>query len=329
APAPADAPAAAEGPAPAPQAGEAPAAQAGPGTGETAAPAVPSAGTGAPATGDAPPSAGDAAQSAGDAAGQAADALSGAPQVGDVPLGDAAGAADPSLVLPGGVDISPVAESLDFIIAGGPAMWAIGALSVLTVALILWKLLRFSVSGIWRRRRAEVALALWEQGRDEEAIAHARSGHGILSRFVRGTMERVRSLPDAAAREQTESHAMDLLHEARSGLRALDLIATIAPLLGLLGTVLGMISAFQALQESGARADPSALAGGIWEALLTTAAGMAVAIPATAAGSWFEAILARMGRDMERTATLICTRHRPEPAEDAARAPVQSRLAAE
>jgi biopolymer transport protein ExbB len=61
----------------------------------------------------------------------------------------------------------------------------------------------------------------------------------------------------------------------------LELISTIAPLLGLLGTVLGMIAAFQALQESGSRADPAILAGGIWEALLTTAAGMAVAIPAS------------------------------------------------
>ncbi|QDL91202.1 MotA/TolQ/ExbB proton channel family protein [Paroceanicella profunda] len=270
--------------------------------------------------------AGDAVQAgagqAGDAAQQGLDALAGTPGAGD-----AVASADPSLVLPGGIDISPVADSLDFIIAGGPAMWAIGALSVLTFALILWKLLRFSVSGIWRRRRAETALALWQDGRDAEALTVARGGHGILTRFVRGTMDRASALPDAAAREQTESHAMDLLHEARSGLRALDLIATIAPLLGLLGTVLGMISAFQALQESGARADPSALAGGIWEALLTTAAGMAVAIPATAAGSWFEAILARTGRDMERTATLVFTRRPPPPR--AAHSPVQSRLAAE
>jgi biopolymer transport protein ExbB len=76
-------------------------------------------------------------------------------------------------------------------------------------------------------------------------------------------------------------------------------ISTIAPLLGLLGTVLGMIAAFQALQTSGAQADASVLAGGIWEALLTTAAGMAVAIPAALALAWFEAVIDRVASDLE------------------------------
>ena len=65
--------------------------------------------------------------------------------------------------------------------------------------------------------------------------------------------------------------------------RTLELIGLIAPLLGLLGTILGMITAFKALQSSGAQADPAVLAGGIWEALLTTAFGLAVAIPAIVA----------------------------------------------
>jgi biopolymer transport protein ExbB len=85
----------------------------------------------------------------------------------------------------------------------------------------------------------------------------------------------------------------------------LELTATVAPLLGLLGTVLGMIAAFQTLQEAGARADPTALAGGIWEALLTTAAGMAVAIPAAIALSWFEGVIDRLRIDLEGVATRI------------------------
>ena len=78
-----------------------------------------------------------------------------------------------------------------------------------------------------------------------------------------------------------------------------------APLLGLLGTVLGMIAAFQALQEAGNRADPAMLAGGIWEALLTTAAGMAVAIPASAALTWCEAVIDSIRTDMEDLAARI------------------------
>ena len=116
------------------------------------------------------------------------------------------------------------------------------------------------------------------------------------------------ALDDAAAREETARAARADLAEARRGLRALELISTIAPLLGLLGTVLGMIEAFQTLQEAGARADPSALAGGIWEALLTTAAGMAVAIPAGVALSWFESVTDALQADMEDAATRIFIR---------------------
>ena len=69
------------------------------------------------------------------------------------------------------------------------------------------------------------------------------------------------------------------------GFRLLDTVAQLAPLLGLFGTVLGMIEAFQALQDAGSSVDPSLLAGGIWVALLTTAA---VAMPTSIVLSWFE-----------------------------------------
>ena len=99
--------------------------------------------------------------------------------------------------------------------------------------------------------------------------------------------------------------ATDCVAQVRHGLRALEVIAAIAPLLGLLGTVLGMIAAFQALQTSGNQADPGVLAGGIWEALLTTAAGMAVAIPASLALAGFDSTAERMTRDIEARATRI------------------------
>ncbi|MBL3554661.1 MotA/TolQ/ExbB proton channel family protein, partial [Rhodovulum sulfidophilum] len=118
-------------------------------------------------------------------------------------------------------------------------------------------------------------------------------------------------LDATTAREEVARVATRELTRARSGLRALDLIATIAPLIGLLGTVLGMIAAFKTLQETGARADPSALAGGIWEALLTTAAGMAVAIPASVALSWFESVTEAARVDIEDAATRVLTRGGP------------------
>ncbi|HAK63791.1 MAG TPA: flagellar motor protein MotA, partial [Alphaproteobacteria bacterium] len=65
----------------------------------------------------------------------------------------------------------------------------------------------------------------------------------------------------------------------QSYFRWLEVIGNIAPLLGLLGTVMGMITAFQQLELAGSKVNPSILAGGIWEALLTTQVGLMVAIP--------------------------------------------------
>ena len=93
---------------------------------------------------------------------------------------------------------------------------------------------------------------------------------------------------------QTDAPRLEAEAEARfarleRGFRLLDSVAQLAPLLGLFGTVLGMISAFQALQAAGSQVDPSILAGGIWVALLTTAVGLAVAMPTALVLSWFEA----------------------------------------
>lgn len=192
-----------------------------------------------------------------------------------------------------------------FLQDGGPSIWAIAALSVITVALILWKIWRLALIGAWARGKAQKAVKLYEDGNTEAAQALVSRRRGLRSRVVGAAITARETLTEDAAREETSRVAKRELGEAAVGLRALELIATIAPLLGLLGTVLGMIAAFQALQESGSRADPSLLAGGIWEALLTTAAGMAVAIPASAALTWFEAVIDRMRRDVEDAAMRI------------------------
>ena len=193
---------------------------------------------------------------------------------------------------------------------GGVVMWIIAGLSVLTLALILWKLWRLSLSGLWRRIQAERAVALWVAGQAGDAQAMLVAPRGIRSRVVAQAMAALRdpSLTRDAARDEVLRVARRELNAARSGLRALELISTIAPLLGLLGTVLGMITAFQALQSTGAQADPTILAGGIWEALLTTAAGMAVAIPAGVALVWIESLTDGVQADLEDAVTQIFTR---------------------
>ncbi|MGC8201929.1 MotA/TolQ/ExbB proton channel family protein [Aliiroseovarius sp. PTFE2010] len=166
------------------------------------------------------------------------------------------------------------------------------------MAVILWKLWRLAVDGAWSSRKAR---RIVQTGTAETSVQR-----NVRARFVSAALK-ARELPDTLAREEVARLAAHELAALRGGLRPLELIVTIAPLIGLLGTVLGMIDAFQALETSGGQADPSVLAGGIWEALLTTAAGMAVAIPAAVALSWFEGIVERVQLDMEDLATRLFT----------------------
>jgi biopolymer transport protein ExbB len=203
---------------------------------------------------------------------------------------------------------------IEFILMGGPAMMAIAALSVLTVALILWRIWVLARFGAWTGgQRTEAALTLWAGGSQTEAIAQLTGRRSLRAQLVSAAMTAARNpaFDREAAEAETGRVARDLLRQARTGLRPLELASTIGPLLGLLGTVTGMIAAFQALQEAGSRADPAALAGGIWEALLTTAAGMAVAIPAQIALTWFESICDRQRHDMEDAATRVFQVKRP------------------
>lgn len=198
-----------------------------------------------------------------------------------------------------------------FLEKGGPAIWAIALLSVVTVALILWKAWRLTLSGAFSGgRRTAQAAQLWHRGDSDAALAMVAGRRSARARVAAAAMYALRDpgLSVVAAEAETGRIAGRLLSEARSGLRSLELISTVAPLLGLLGTVMGMIAAFQALQEAGSRADPALLAGGIWEALLTTAAGMAVAILASVALVWFESIVERLRHDMEDAATVIFLR---------------------
>jgi biopolymer transport protein ExbB len=202
-----------------------------------------------------------------------------------------------------------MAELQDFMQTGGPALWAIAALSVLTLAVILWKAWDMARLGAWSRGPSETAMTAWQGGAGQGALAPLTGRTGLRARVLRRAIEARLdpAMPDTAAREETTRVAKGALMQARRGLRVLELIATIAPLIGLLGTVLGMIEAFQALQAAGNRADPAALAGGIWQALLTTAAGMAVAIPASMAHSWYDSICERVQADLEDLATRVFT----------------------
>jgi biopolymer transport protein ExbB len=166
---------------------------------------------------------------------------------------------------------------------GGPVVLLLCALSVVVLAVVLYKLWQFAVAGVGRHKALAEAIAAWDAGDRTEARDHLGRSRSYLAPIVAMALD---GQTDAA---RLEAEAEAQFARLESGFRLLDSVAQLAPLLGLFGTVLGMISAFQALQEAGAQVDPSILAGGIWVALLTTAVGLAVAMPTSVVLSWFEA----------------------------------------
>jgi hypothetical protein len=126
-----------------------------------------------------------------------------------------------------------------------------------------------------------------------------------LATAIRGSLRT--DVSEASVREEVERVAASGINALKSHLGLFDTIGSLAPLLGLLGTVLGMIQAFRAMEAAGRNVDPAILSGGIWAALLTTAAGLIVAIPVVAIASWFDRSILQVARKTEDAVTRIFT----------------------
>ena len=178
----------------------------------------------------------------------------------------------------------------EFLALGGPVVAILIVMSVLTLAVTLYKLWQFAACGVGRHRVLSDALSAWDAGDRDAARARLVKSSSYLAPIVSAAMDAPET-PDLDDRLDAEAGLA--LAGLERGFRLLDTIAQIAPLLGLFGTVLGMIEAFQSLQTAGSSVDPSLLAGGIWVALVTTAVGLAVAMPTSMILSWFESRTAR------------------------------------
>lgn len=195
----------------------------------------------------------------------------------------------------------------DFLALGGPVVGVLVALSVVSAALVILKFWQFLLAGVGRRGNLDRALAHWTAGSRAVALADLEKGRGAVRRIVRQAMATAASAPREreAVSERLRVEATRYLTKLQSSFRALDAIAQVSPLIGLFGTVLGMIQAFQKLQEAGNSVDPSILAGGIWVALLTTAVGLAVAMPTSLLLTFFESRVARESEALERALTIV------------------------
>ncbi|PJE55787.1 MotA/TolQ/ExbB proton channel family protein [Marinomonas sp. BSi20584] len=198
---------------------------------------------------------------------------------------------------------------VDFLQVGGPVVWILMVFSVVALTIVLLKLWQFSSLRAESLKTSNLALDQWRNEENGEKALEILDEKRPIDALVGYTMRALLATNTQAdlIREEVERRAMNQLNQLRSYLRPLEIIATLSPLLGLLGTVLGMITAFQQMEGAGNQVDPSVLSGGIWQALLTTAVGLAVAIPVVTLHSWLERKVERIAHNMNDAVTQVFT----------------------
>lgn len=181
----------------------------------------------------------------------------------------------------------PGVVAIDLLGKAGFLIWPIVALSVIGAAVTGQRILFFMKAG--RRNRALVSqvLVLVEADRVLDALELCGRNPSPVA-DVLAALFQAWTLTESKRQALVKAAAERELRAVEWGLRSLAVIARVAPLLGLLGTVLGLVEAFIAFSSGGGQPNPAQLADGIWKALLTTVAGLTVAIPAMFAHEWCE-----------------------------------------
>jgi len=211
---------------------------------------------------------------------------------------------------------------LDLIFKGGPVMWPITALGIIAIAIITERTLYFYFTEYDYAKFRDFLIDKIS-GKDLSGISAAelnsnqsggQSADGFIakSRLTRNPYIKIASVylkninrgdrSREGALRRTGSEVIDAMEKNFKGLSA---ISHVSPLLGLLGTVTGIIGSFSVISRLGGQVDVTALAGGIWEAMLTTAAGLIVAIPSQLAFMYFEKLVSARSNRMSYIITLL------------------------
>ena len=174
---------------------------------------------------------------------------------------------------------------------GGLVMYGLAMLSVYAVAVVIFKVLQFRKANVFDHSFIEPALREIKQGDRTRATKTLAGTKGPIARIMRITFECVANREMSQKSKEAEIMRVGSgdLRYLESHLRGLEMTASVAPLMGLLGT----------------RVDPTILAGGIWEALLTTAGGLAVAIPALAAHYLLDGVIEKIRATMKDVSVQI------------------------
>ncbi|MGH7504073.1 MAG: MotA/TolQ/ExbB proton channel family protein [Longimicrobiales bacterium] len=183
---------------------------------------------------------------------------------------------------------------------GGWMMWPLLACAVLGLGIIVWKLVDLSSKAVHTRRFLREVDQLIADRKLTEALALARQSNSPVARILAAGLERH---DEGSERVMKAIENVGLIEMAglESGLVWLATLSNVAPLLGFLGTVIGMIQAFEAIELAG-EIEATVVAGGIKVALITTAAGLTIAIPINVMHNYFVTRIDRLVIDMEESA---------------------------
>ncbi len=184
---------------------------------------------------------------------------------------------------------------------GGLVVWVLAGYSLVALTIVLERFIRFSMMRGPSQDFEHELVAAVHQGSAESLIENMR---GPESNILRGMMQARKEGIKDLGRVASRIGSIELQGMER-GFRTLSILGNTAPLLGLLGTIIGMIKAFMVIEQAGGRVDAQALAGGIWEAMLTTGVGLAVAIPILLLLHVLEGMADRRAQNMRSYASLL------------------------
>ncbi|MFZ2323203.1 MAG: MotA/TolQ/ExbB proton channel family protein [Ignavibacteriaceae bacterium] len=190
---------------------------------------------------------------------------------------------------------------LDIFLKGGFIMWFILLSSIIGLAVVIDRFI------VLRRAKINVpAFMVRIRGFIKKkdisgAISYCMQEKSPVANIVRKGLKKYRYGHDRV-KDAIENAGSQEISKLEKGLPVLASVAGIAPLLGFLGTVTGMIQAFMTIQDLAGAANPSDLAGGIWEALITTAFGLIIGIPALALYNYFLSSVKKLVGEMETVA---------------------------
>ena len=194
-----------------------------------------------------------------------------------------------------------------YFIEGGMMMWLLGALSILGLGTILERTAYFlknerDLKGNFK----DEIIKLVRAGGEEEAIKLCERTNNSVSRTVKSILLAYKYENDMYESKEKlmKEKALEQIEKLERRLSILGIVSYISPMAGLLGTVLGMIKSFKAIAIQGA-GDPNVVANGISEALITTAAGLLIAIPAIIAYNLFNRKADKIMMEIEKTSTAL------------------------